>query len=80
MDLKKIFGKQIDKVEKKIKDEVADSAIEKVVKDISTKLNIKLSDDNLNKIVKTISSKIDDVNLDKITDIAEKEIKKLINK
>lgn len=74
MDLKKIFGLGKEKVE----DEISAAAIEKVIEEIAEKFNIKLPEDKVSKIVKTVTKKVNELDMDKIKPIVEKEIKKFI--
>ena len=74
MDLKKIFGLGKEKVE----DEISSAAIEKVIEEIAEKFNIKLPEDKVSKIVKTVTKKVNELDMDKIKPIVEKEIKKFI--
>ena len=65
-------------IKNKVKESALDTTIEKIVKEVSTKLKLNLKEDKIKSITKTISNKVKDIDVEKITKLAEEELKKLI--
>ena len=80
MNLKNLLSKGLDKVEKEVKENISEEKIKNIIEEVSKKIKVNLTEEKINKVASTIKSKLKDVDLDKITDLVEKEIKKIASK